>query len=487
MIKPTNRLNASLRIVSLAAVLALTGCASGVPLLDKMMPVPATVPQPEVPEGYRAIAMAEVEDAKWWYSVNSPELQKVMDLALEKNTDIRLAEQRLNEAGAILGITKSAQWPGIFAQVSQTRSRPTQSGNVPVFGTKDIYETSRAVLGVSWEIDLWGRLGNLEDASLANFQSQAYNLQGVRLSVTAVAATLYTRIRVFGMLLDIGEATLASREEALKLQRMRFDAGLTNELQYRQLEADYLTVKAQVPDLRLQLANARNALAVVLGGEQAEVPELNESKLVSTPLIFVPEALPSELLIRRPDLAAAEAQLTAAEANLAAARKAFLPSISLTGAAGSESAELSNLFSGPAKVWNVAANITQPIFQAGRLFNERDAAVAKRNQAVIAYEAAIRQAFSEVLDALVAQREALDRLQSRAEQVKSLNRLVDLAKLRVEAGVSSQLELLDAQRALLNAQLAWTQAWGAQQSALLSVIKALGGGFEKGSIDKELE
>jgi outer membrane protein, multidrug efflux system len=191
----------------------------------------------------------------------------------------------------------------------------------------------------------------------------------------------------------------------------------------------------------------------------------------------LPENTPSELLLRRPDLAAAEQQLLAGEANLEAARKAFFPTIGLSAFGGRESADLSDLFTGPAKIWSFQSQITQPIFQAGRLTNERDAAIARRNQAVLQYEASVRTAFQEIYDAIVAQREARERLQARQEQVQTLTQVVRLAQLRVDNGVANQLELLDAQRNLLNAQLSWAAAWQSQQGATLAMIRALGGGF----------
>lgn len=461
-----------------STLLLLGGCASSMQLLGPTKPVPDQMPVVEQEDQVRQISMSQVEAEQWWKVVKAPALHRVIETALERNTDVRLAQQRLNEAGAVLGIAKTAQWPAIFGEITSTRNRPSQAGNVPVFGANNVYKTTRATLGMSWELDLWGRLGDLEDASAAQFMAQTYNYRGVRLSVSATAATLYTRIRVFRLLVDIGESTLKSRKDALDLQTKRFEAGLTNELQYRQIEAEYLAVKSQLPDLRQQLAVAENALSVLLGSSEYDIPVLEVSDLNPTPLAFIPESSPSELLLRRPDLAAAEQQLVAAQANLSAARKAFFPSISLTGAVGRESAALDNLFTSPAKIWNVSANLTQPIFQAGRLFDERDAQVARQNQAVIAYEAAIRSAFGEVYDALTAQHEAKERLLARKQQVVSLQRLVDLAQKRVDAGVSSQLELLDAQRALLSTQIDWALAWGTQQSALLAVIKALGGGFE---------
>lgn len=465
-------------VLAATVMLVLSGCASNMALLNPFTREPEKTPVVKVPEGYKTFGMSEVDAEQWWAFVNVPQLTAVIEMALKQNADVRMAEQRLNEAAAALGIAKTDKWPGIFAQITSNRNRPTQAGNVPVFGSRNVYMSTRATLGMSWELDLWGRLASLEDAAAARMMQQAYNYKGVRLSVSATAATLYTRIRVFGLLVKVAEEALESREAAYELQKQRFEAGLTNEMTLRQVEAEYLAVKAQMPDLREQFANAQNAMTVLMGGSIPEIPPLDRDGLGAIPFAIIPEGTPSELLKRRPDVAAAEQGLLAQKANLEAARKAFFPSISLTGALGSESAELGDLFSGPARVWSASVNLTQPIFQAGRLMDERDAQVARQNQAVIAYESAVQTAFGEVYDALVAQREARERLVSREQQVKSLQRLVDLAQQRVDAGISSQLELLDAQRNLLSAQLDWARAWGSQAASLLSVIKALGGGFE---------
>jgi outer membrane protein, multidrug efflux system len=273
------------------------------------------------------------------------------------------------------------------------------------------------------------------------------------------------------------EQTLESRDAAYKLAKQRYDVGLSNELQLRQTEAELLAVRAQLPDTREQLSRAENALAVIVGGNTPELPPLGVDNLNLTSIFILPENTPSELLLRRPDLAAAEQQLLAGEANLEAARKAFFPTIGLSAFGGRESADLSDLFTGPAKIWSFQSQITQPIFQAGRLTNERDAAIARRNQAVLQYEASVRTAFQEIYDAIVAQREARERLQARQEQVQTLTQVVRLAQLRVDNGVANQLELLDAQRNLLNAQLSWASAWQSQQGATLAMIRALGGGF----------
>lgn len=463
--------------VAMGLMLALTGCASKIPLLSKFQAKPEQSTEVALPENVKGISINQVQNEAWWSLLGDPTLNAVVEQALKNNTDVRLASERLNEAGAVLGIAKSQQWPAIFGEFSSGRNRPSRAGNVPVFGGQSIYENNRFGFGATWELDLWGRIGALENAARASFMQQGYNVRGARLSVAATAASLYTQVRVLGLQVKVLEQTLESREAAYRLARQRYDVGLSNELQLRQTEAELLAVRAQLPDTREQLARAQNALAVVVGGNTPVLKELTVDNLELTRLFILPENTPSELLLRRPDLAAAEQQLLAGEANLDAARKAFFPSIGLSAFGGRESADLSDLFSGPARVWSFQAQITQPIFQAGRLMDERDAAIARRNQAVLQYEASVRTAFQEVYDAIVAQREARERLQARQEQVQTLAQVVRLAQLRLDNGVANQLELLDAQRNLLNAQLSWAAAWQSQQGATLAMIRALGGGF----------
>lgn len=469
--------NILLKTLSGSVLLALSACATSVTPLEKNVPLPEGKLTVSLPEGSKALAPSDLQGEKWWEINRIPELNAVIEMALSKNTDIRLAEQRLNEAGAQLGLAKTDKWPAIFGQFSQARNRASQVSNIPVFAG-NVTDTSTIGIGASWELDLWGRIRELEGVAQAQFLQQGYNLKGVQLSVSATTATLYTRQRVLGLLVRLTERTLASREAAYALEKQRFNAGLSNELTLRQVESELLSVKAQLPDLREQLAQNTTALSVIVGGDTPSIPVLETEGLYINPVMIVPDEAPSELLLRRPDLVAAEQQLLAADANLSAARKAFFPTLSLTAFGGRESAKFSDLFTGPARIWSFSSTITQPIFQAGRLNDQQDIASARRNQAVVNYEAAIRNAFREVYDAVVLQREARERLQTRAAQVATLKQLVALAEKRVAAGVSSQLELLDAQRNLLGAEQAWAQAWGAQQSALLAMVRALGGGFD---------
>lgn len=469
------------RIPSAAAVLGvlavLSGCASHVQQLHKSEPhVNTAALQSSVPEGVHTATVHDVQDEKWWLLLEDRGVSEVIERALKNNTDVRLAVERLNEVAAVLGYTGSARHPSFFGQLTENRNRSSRATSSPNGGV--LSESTTLGLGVSWELDLWGKLAAQEDAARANFMQQGYNVRGVRLSVAATAASLCNQVRVLDLQVKVLEQTLGSREEAYALAKKRYEVGLTNELQLRQTESEHWAVRAQLPDTREQLSKAKNALSALIGGELPAFDPLEVVNLQPAKLFVVPDSVPSELLLRRPDLAASEQQLLAAEANLEVARKAFFPSIELSAFGGRESSALSNLFSGPAKLWNFQAQLTQPIFQANRLVYERDATLARHNQSVVQYEASIRTAFQEVYDAIVAQREARERLMARQEQVTTLTEVVRLARLRLEHGVASQLEVLDAQRSLLSAQLNWVGAWQQQQEATLSMFRALGGGFQ---------
>lgn len=462
-------------LMGLGFSMGLVACASNVPMLPLQQPeAKLKALELVVPEGVQTAEMNNVQNDQWWLLLNDSRLNEVVELALKHNSDVRLAAERLNEAGAVLGYTASDKYPSIFGQMTGNRARASALTS-PASGVRD---SVRLGLGMSWELDIWGKVAAQEDAAHASFLQQGYNLRAVRLSVSATVASLYSQARSLGLQTKVLEQTLVSRDEAYKLAKQRYDVGLVNELQLRQTESEQQAVRAQLPDTREQLSRTLNALAVLVGTDFPALASLEVEQLQLSPLFVLPDGVSSDLLLRRPDLAASEQQLKAAEANLEVARKAFFPSIGLSAFGGRESSSLSNLFSGPAKVWSFQSDLTQPIFNAGRLANQRDAQVARRNQAVVQYESSIRTAFQEVYDAIVAQREARERLMARQQQVSTLKEVLRLAQLRLANGVASQLDVLDAQRNLLSAQLSWVGAWQQQQDATLSMIRALGGGFK---------
>ncbi len=463
-------------LCQLGLLLTLSACASSIDQVVLQKPIPDQLPTVDIQEGFTPVNASALESEQWWKLLAFPGLHDVIARALALNSDIRLVEQRLNEVAALYGITSASRWPSVAAYFDQNRNRATQAGNFPPFG-RVVSSISQTGLSTSWEVDLWGRLAASEQAQAARLLSEQYNYEAVRLTVSTTAASLYVNQRVQYLLLQLAESALQTHEELLLLAQKRSEVGLSNDLELGQARARYLQAVAQLPDLKERAIQAQNALTVFLGGQVVELTAMNLEELVATPVQFLPENAPSELLLRRPDVVAAGQQVVAAQGDLNAANKALLPRISLTASYGRESAELSDLFTAPARVWNIAGSVLQPIFQAGRLLHERDLTLAQHNQAVIAYEQVIAQAFAEVHNALVSQREAVIRLKATADQVQNQVGLAQLVDQRLLAGVSPQQDVLNARLAVFSAQQEWVSAWAQQQTSLLNSVKAIGGGF----------
>ena len=261
----------------------------------------------------------------------------------------------------------------------------------------------------------------------------------------------------------------------------RSNAGLIGDLDLRQIEAEVASARAQLPALERSRAAEELALGVLLGRSPRSIIEESirpEADRGEPPLLVVPEGLPSDMLLRRPDIVQAEQRLIAANARIAAARAALFPSIALTGYLGSESASLSDLFSAPARIWQLAFAVAQPIFQGGRLTGEIEATRARERQALAQYQKTLQDAFREVRDALIRQDRSRATFEAEGERVRALEETVRLARIRYENGRSSQLEVIDAERNLLQAELNRIEALRAQRAAVADLVKALGGGWE---------
>jgi multidrug efflux system outer membrane protein len=302
----------------------------------------------------------------------------------------------------------------------------------------------------------------------------------VRLALAAQVARSYFALRALDEQVLLTRRNVALREEALALQRRRLQGGLISQFDLRQLEAETAVVRAQLPPLERDREREEVALSVLLGRSPKQVFEGNvkvKDSVEETPgPPAIPSGMPSELLLRRPDLVEAERVLAAANARIGVARAEMFPSIALTGFLGSESAALENLFSGgAAATWQIAASVTQPIFQGGRLQARTEAAEARERAALAQYQQAIRAAFGEVRSALIAQSRALESYEAESVRADALAESLRLARLRYQNGVASQLDVLDAERGLLAAQIARVEALRAHRAAVADLFRALGG------------
>lgn len=448
-----------------------------VALLAACASVDTSKPEVELPP-MTAATPAGID--RFWTQFNDPQLNALVEEALAANLDLRAAVARIEEARGLLQVSRSALYPTLDAQVAATRARNSAATAFPVPGPA-IGNSYSAQLLAAYEVDLFGRVRSGVNASEYALLATRYSAETVRIALAAQVASTYFQLRAFDAELQLSRDTLVTRDENERLLKQRFDAGLATELDYRQAAADRATVAASVPPLQRAVAQAESALAVLAGRSPRQVftpmiaRGLDVNAMTAGP--EVPPGLPSDLLARRPDVRQAEANLVAASARIDEARAQYFPSLTLTAGYGGASTELSDLFTAPARVWSITGGLLQPIFNAGRIAGQVDAATARQEQARIAYVQSVQAAFRDAHDALVAHRSARESLQAQEERREQLERALRLANDRYRGGYSTYLDVLDAQRNLLDAERARLVAAAGRQSALVDLYKALGGGW----------
>lgn len=467
--------NRNLMTLAMAALVAamLTGCLMGPDYKRPSLELPESYPSPP------GNATSAAAPGTWWTTFNDPVLNRVVDEALKNNLDLVAAAARVTEAQAQLGLAISDQLPSVYTEASRNRVRNSQAINSSAQGMPIQSTTNRVTLNVSYEIDFWGKYRRATEAARADLLSIEANRDALRLSMTAQAVQGYFNLLALDAQIHVAHEGIKRGKEALAMQKKRFDAGVISEYDYQQRSAELDAGLAQLPPLESQQGKQERALAVLLGRSprtvmNAKVERSSSSATPASPLV-APSGLPSELLLNRPDLLEAEQKLIAANARIGIARAAYFPSISLTGLLGSESSALGDLFSGPARIWSFAGNLTQPLWGAGRLNSQSDVAQARSDQVLAQYKNAVANAFREVQDAIAAQRAARDVFDIETRRVETLTKTWNLAKLRYENGAASQLDVIDAERGLLEAEQTRIEAERLMRFAMADLYKALGG------------
>ena len=477
MFKPT------LRLLPLAAALLLSGCAVGPDYLRPSFLLPSAWSKADAaaPEAAQPAAKA---GERWWSLYGDPVLDKLVEEALANNADAQVAAARVLEARAIAGTVDADRYPTLSAGFSGSRTKSTLLGSFPrpnsLPRTQNDY---RATLDASYEIDLWGKFRRASEAARADLFAAQSSRDAVQLSLTAGVAQQYFALLAADAQVKVAQRTAATRGETLTLFKQRLEVGALSEYDLRQAEAQEAAARSQLAALLRDRERAETALAVLLGRSPREVLEgtVTRGTPGALPPLTVPAGLPSDLLLRRPDLQAAEQQLIAANARIGVARAQYFPSIGLTASAGSESVVFSKLFTGPAGIFSFAASVTQPIWNGGRIGFGVDAAEARRDAALAQYKQAVANAFKDVRDALAAQTAARDALAAETTRATALEKALQAANQRFDAGIASRLDVLDVERNLLAAELARVDAERAQRAALADLFKALGGGWPEGS------
>ena len=460
--------NTMFRSTVLAAVMALAGC-SFIPVYERpAAPVPTMFPANAAqPAGPAAASIA------WQDFFTDPRLAKVIETAVANNRDLRVAVQNIELARAQFRIQRSAQFPALDASASGSRSRPSVLGE----GVAASYSVELGV--TAWELDFFGRIASLKEAALAQFLATEESRKATQISLVSAVASGWLIVLADEELLEITRQTLATREESVRLTKMRFDNGATSELDLQLAKSLAETARAVYAQQQRLRAQDENALALLLG---APVPPEAVAGGVNglegaAPMPDVPAGLPADLLIQRPDIRAAELQLISANADIGAARAAFFPRIALTGSIGTTSSELSGLFSSGSKAWAFLPQVTLPIFDAGRNQAGLDSARAGREIAIAQYEKSIQSAFREVADALASRETLGEELRAQRATAEAESVRLRLSDLRYRSGVASALDLLDAQRSLFAVQQAAVQTRLLQLQNQVTLYRALGGGW----------
>jgi len=451
-----------------AATLVLAGCAA--PLPERQKPnagLPGQYPF-RYEETAAAATAKPAADLDWREFFGDERTRRLITLALLNNRDLRVAVLSIEQARALVQVRRADEWPTVNAGVSALRQPRTST-------TPSLYTAGVQV--TAWEVDLFDRVGSLGQVALAQFLASEEARKAVQISLVANVASAALALQADAELLAVTRQTLATREDSMKLVRLRVDNGVASELDLRQAESLLEAAKVALAQQERQLAQDGNALSLLLGQPvPADLPDA--VPLDQTPMVAdLPAGLPSDLLERRPDLRQAARALQAAEANVSAARAAFFPRITLTGSLGTASTELSGLFKAGTFAWSFAPQLLAPIFDAGRNRGNLASAQAARDIALAQYERAIQGAFREVADALAGRATYGEQLRAQKAQTTAEEVRFKLADLRYRNGVASYLDLLDAQRALFAARQAVVQTQLAQAQNLVTVYKVLGGGW----------
>ena len=410
---------------------------------------------------------------RWLDLIQDSVLRRLVDTSLQENRDVRTALAVIDEFRAQYRATRGALLPELTANGQAGR-------NQQVFGTfgSFTYDSYRATADLSWELDLWGRLRRSTSAARSDLVARQEDRRALQLSLIGDVATAYFDLRAADLNLAIARRTLDSRRQTLALARQRLDRGLISELDVRQFEADVASPAASVADLERQVAQQENALSVLVGHTPAMIARGRSlTQLVTR--IPIPAGVPAALLTERPDVRSAAAVLRAATARIGVAEGEWLPAITLTGEYGTQSTQFSQWFGSQTNIWQAFVGVSLPLFTEGRPGGgeQVNIARARAQQARARYEQTVLVALREVEDALVALRTAQDETTAQQRQAVALRRALELATVRYQNGVSSYLDVLDAQRSLFSAELALTQAERDQVVDAVALYRAVGAGW----------
>jgi len=447
----------------------LSGCMVGPDYVRPGLDVPAAFT-------YEDGDPRETANTSWWKQLQDPVLDRLINEALADNRDIKIAAANIEQAAAVLLQARAPLFPQAGYSGTGRRERASESAGTPLSqtlsNTRGSYQT---FANVSWEIDLWGRIRRLSEAAQAELLATGEAWRGVILTLVSTVAGNYIQLLGLDDQLRIAKETLATYAQSVKLFELRFRYGQVSQMTVEQARSQYETAAAAIPQIESQIAQVENAISILLGRNPGRVERGKTIHQLYLPP--VPSGLPSDLLVNRPDIRQAEQNLISANAQIGAVKALYFPTISLTGAFGFASSDLSNLFKGPARIWSYAGSITGPIFTAGAIDGQVREAEAARKAALLNYEHTVQNAFGDVENSLVARKKLVEQIQAQERLVKANREYVRLAILQYEEGYSPYSTVLQAQQQLFPSELDYAQYRAALFNSLVNIYKAMGGGW----------
>ncbi len=468
--------------IALLAVTAFlaAGCEVGPNYKRPSVDTPANYRQALAPDVSASSPTPSIADEQWPGIFQDPVLQRLVRDALTNNFDIRIAAQRVLQAQAQVGITRSQQLPSISAggdySALQTATSPISDNslNTPA---NAFASGGGPTASAAWNLDFWGLYRRQSEAARADLLASEWGQRAVRITLIQNVAEAYFDLRSLDAQLSITQNTVAARKDSLRLTQSLEKHGAGSLADVRQAEELYNAAQANLPELRRQITLQENAISILLGSNPGNIDRGLPIEEQPHPQ-QVPVGIPSQLLERRPDIQQAEAKLVAANARIGVARAQYFPQISLTSLGGAASSQLNSIFAGANSYWYAAGSISEPIFDGGRIRNNYRLSKAQEQETLLEYQKAIQNALKDVSNSLVSYQETRERREKESAQVTSAADAVRLARLRYAGGNTSYLEVLTTDTDLYNAQLQLAQAQQQEAASLVELYASLGGGWQ---------
>ncbi len=432
-------------------------------------------------------AAAGLVDTTWWQQFNDPVLDELITTALADNLDIKAATARVDQFLGQWRTTRSEFFPQIGASASAFRQKDTETGLFP--GDNDDYSSYQGALNATWEIDLWGRIRRSNEAAQADLLASEAGRRTVLLTLVSNVASSYLTLRGLDRQLEIARETEQAYAESLRIFRLRHKHGTVSLVEVSQVESEYENARQAVPQLEGQVSQQEHLISVLLGRNPQTITRGKTIDELTPPEI--PAGLPSELLAQRPDIIQAEQELIAANAQIGVARSLYFPRVALTGAYGTASIHSNDLFEGPSAIWDIGGNVLAPIFTFGAIEGQVMTSEAAQREALYRYQQSIITGFRDVEDALVATTKGREVQSAKGRRVNALQTYAKLAGAQYDAGTTSYLQVLDANRSLFSGQLDYVQTQSDVLSSLVDVYRAMGGGWvdiaDQGTVEATAE